>query len=102
MVLATKPFDAAKYLTEEADQIDLINDALHEGHPGYIAGAIGIVLRARGLSAVASSAGLNRQALHKAFSDEGNPTLTTVLKVLGELGIELQAKPKSERQPEHA
>lgn len=102
MTIITKPFDAAKHLTDEADQIDLINDALHEGNPRYIASAIGTVLRARGMSAVASAAGLNRQSLHKAFSNEGNPTLNTVLKVLDELGIELQAKPKAERRPEHA
>jgi probable addiction module antidote protein len=31
-----------------------------------------------------------RQALHKALSEEGNPTLDTVLKVLKALGLHMR------------
>jgi probable addiction module antidote protein len=100
MPIQTKPFDAAKYFTDEEAQIELLNDALREGHAGYIASAIGTVAKARGLTGVASATGLSRQSLHKALSENGNPTIDTLMKVLAELGIELEAKRK--REPEMA
>jgi len=92
MTLKTKPFDAAKYFDTPAAQAELLNDALAEGDASYIANAIGIIARARGMSQLAKDAGLNRQALYQALREGGNPTLDTVLKVLKALGIELQAR----------
>lgn len=90
----SKPFDAANYFSTDDQQLDLLNDALHEGHPGYIAAAIGTIAKARGLSEVARDAGLSRQTLHRALTESGNPTIETVMKVLAELRIELSAKAK--------
>lgn len=99
MTIETKPFDGAKYFTAEADQIDLINDAIATGEAGYIAAAIGTVARARGIRSVAEEAGLGRQALYAALSEQGNPTLDTLVKVTGVLGLTLQVatgkKPKT-------
>ena len=92
MAITTKPFDAAKYLTEDIDQIDLITDALDTGNAGYIAAALGTIARARGMSAVAGETGLSRQSLYTALSETGNPTLETVLRVLDALGLKLAAK----------
>jgi probable addiction module antidote protein len=39
---------------------------------------------------LAREAGMNRQALHKALSEGGNPTLDTVLKVLKALGLQMR------------
>lgn len=99
MTLTTKPFDAAKYYSNEADQIDLIGEALASGHPGYIASALGTIAKARGMTGVANETGLSRQSLYSALSEEGNPRLDTVMKVLDALGLELVAKA---RTPEHA
>lgn len=97
MAIETKPFDAAKYLTDEADQLELIRDAIASGHAGYIAAAIGTIARARGIAAVAEDAGLNRQTLHRALSDKGNPTLDTLVRVLDTLGLRLDVMPKPMR-----
>lgn len=94
MTIATKPFDAAKYIKTDEDQIELIRDAIESGRPGYIAAAIGVVAKARGMAAVAEEAGMNRQTLHRALSDNGNPTLETLVRVLGTLGLQLDVKPK--------
>lgn len=94
MAIELKPFDAAKYLTAEEDQLELIRDAIESGHAGYIAAAIGTVARARGIAAVAEDAGLNRQTLHRALSDKGNPTLDTLVRVLDTLGLRLDIKAK--------
>ena len=41
------------------------------------------------MSALAGEAGINREALDKAFSGNGNPTLDTLLRVLKAFGIRL-------------
>ena len=99
MTISTKPFDAAKYFESTEAQARLLTDALESEHPGYIADALGTVARARGIATIAEETGLSRQALHKALSDKGNPTLSTVLKVLHSLGLQLTAKA---REPEMA
>lgn len=90
--IVTKPFDAAKYVTEPDDVIDLLNDALESGHVAYIAKALGVVARSEGMTRIAGKAGVNRQALYTALSDEGNPTLDTLLKVMAALGIRLKCE----------
>jgi len=91
MATKTQPFDAAHYLEGAADQVDLLSDAVDSGDPRYIAYALGAVARARGgIAKLAREAGMNRQALHKALSEDGNPTLDTVLKVLRALGLHMR------------
>ncbi len=89
----TKPFDAAKYITEPGDVIDLLNDAFESSHAGYIASALGIVARSEGMSKIAAKTGVNRQALYTALSESGNPTLETLLKVMSALGVRLRCEP---------
>lgn len=94
--IATRPFDAADYLDTAADQADLLSDAVESGNPRYIAYALGAVARARGgIAKLARDAGLSRQALHKALSEDGNPTLDTVLKVLRALGLHMRIEEKA-------
>ena len=90
-------FDASKYLNSTEDHADLLSDALETGHAGYIAAALGVVAKSRGIARLAEETGLSRQALHRALSEKGNPTLETVLKVLRALGLQLHAKA---REPE--
>jgi probable addiction module antidote protein len=89
----TKPFDAAEYLTSEVAQAEYLTAALEENDPEFFADAIGVVARARGMSRLAKETGLTRDTLYKAFSEDGNPTLDTLLRVLRALGIKLVATP---------
>jgi probable addiction module antidote protein len=96
----TRPFDAADYLETAADQASLLNDAIADGDPRFIANALGAVARARGgIAKLADETGLTRQSLHKALSEEGNPTLDTIVKVLKALGLTMKIE---ERQLEDA
>ncbi|MCW2361629.1 MULTISPECIES: addiction module antidote protein [Sphingobium] len=83
-------FDAAEHLTEAEDQAELMADALATGDAKVIAGAIGIIARARGMSELANETGIKRQQLYRTFSAEGNPTLETMLKVLPALGLRIR------------
>lgn len=95
MTTPTTPFEAAKYLSSTKDHADLLTDALESGHAGYIAAALGVVAKSRGIAQLAAETGLSRQALHKALSENGNPTLGTILKVLDALGLQLEAKARA-------
>ncbi|MGD9806444.1 MAG: addiction module antidote protein [Hyphomicrobiaceae bacterium] len=91
MPLETTPFDAAEYLGSPEAQVELLRDALETGEAGYIAHALGVIVRARGMTQVAREAGLSREALYKALSPTGNPTLSTLLGVIKALNIRLDA-----------
>ncbi len=43
------------------------------------------------MAKVASQTGLSRESLYRALSEEGNPELATVLKVMDALGLRLKA-----------
>ena len=90
MTIELTRFDAADYLTEVEDQAELLAAALDTGEAHAVAKAIGIVARARGMSGVAEAAGIKRQMLYRTFSEDGNPTLETLLKVLPVLGLRMR------------
>jgi probable addiction module antidote protein len=54
-----------------------------------IARAVGDIARAKGMTQVAKDAGLSRESLYRALSQEGNPSLSTILKVLAAVGLKL-------------
>ena len=89
MVLKTVPFDPARYLGSRKAQTELLSDAIESGDAGYIATALGVIARARGMAEVASKAGITREALYKSLSASGDPRLTTLLGVTKALGIRL-------------
>jgi probable addiction module antidote protein len=90
----TRPFDAAEYLDSPEAIAAYLSEAFETNDPGFITEAIGTVARARGMSALAKDTGLSRENLYKALSSEGHPEFSTVMKVLGSLGVELHAQPK--------
>ena len=90
--LVETPFDAAPYFTTPEGVIALLNDAFESGHVPYIANALGIAARSEGMSKIAARTGVNRQALYTALSENGNPTLETLLKVMTALGMRLRCE----------
>ncbi|EJZ8930115.1 putative addiction module antidote protein, partial [Pseudomonas aeruginosa] len=62
----------------------------------YIAKAMGVVARAKGMTELAKETGLAREQLYKSFSERGNPTLKTMLAVMRALGVDLTARPHAQ------
>lgn len=89
VVVETRPFDAANYLDSEEDILYYLEAAMEGNDPKHIASALGDVARSKGMTDIAKKAGLGRQALYNALSENGNPTLETLLAVLNALGLEL-------------
>jgi len=92
MALETFPFDTSEYAASPESQRELLTDALETGDATYIAHVLGVVARARGMTAIAREAGVTREALYKALSERGDPRLSTLLGVLKALGIRLSVK----------
>lgn len=91
----TTPFDPADYLSSEDDILDYLKIWMEDGSPQEIARAIGDVARSKGMSDVARKAGVGRQALYNALSENGNPTLETLVGVLDALGLELTVQKRA-------
>ncbi|MEM5427216.1 addiction module antidote protein [Cupriavidus oxalaticus] len=84
-----KEFDAAEVLTDDESILHYLKLAFEEGNPREIQGALGAVVRARGLTALARDPDIEREALYIALSRDGNPDFATIMKVIGALGIKL-------------
>ena len=87
--MKTVPFDPADYLDKSEDQQELLDDAVASGDGRYIAAALGTIARARGMTKVAGEAGVTRESLYRALSENGDPRLSTLLGVAKALGLTL-------------
>ena len=84
-------FDPAEYLTTDEGIAYFMAEAFETGDVAYIAHAVGELARQTGLS---------REQLYRSFSEEGNPTLRTMLAVMKALGVEMSARPAGARKEE--
>jgi probable addiction module antidote protein len=93
---ASRPYDAFVVEMLKADP-EFANEylaaALDEaGEPGgqaALLAALRHVAEAQGMAAVAERAGIPRESLYRALSPSGNPTIKTLLAVLGAAGLHL-------------
>lgn len=92
MAIETIPFDASEFLDSSEAQFELLQDAFESGDSRYIAHALGVAARARGMTGIAKEAGVTREALYKALTENGDPKLSTLLGVLRALGVTLAAR----------
>ena len=85
-------YDPAEDLTSDRAVAVFMAEAFETEDAGYIAHALGVVARAKGMAQIAEQAGLSREQLYRSLSAHGNPTLKTTIAVMKALGIELTAK----------
>ena len=86
-------FDAAPYLGSEQAIAAYLTDILAANDAGLLAAALGDIARARGMTEIARSAGITREALYKALRPGSEPRLDTVNRVCAALGVRLVAQP---------
>lgn len=89
----TVPYDLAEQLRTPEEMAAYLNAWFEEAtdDAAGIARALGDIARARGMTQVARDAGLSRESLYKALSENGNPSFATILKVARALGVRLHA-----------
>jgi probable addiction module antidote protein len=66
-----------------------INAAFAKGDMAAVVDLIGSFAKSRGMSSVSDQTGLARESLYRSLSADGNPEFSTILKVLGSLGLQL-------------
>jgi probable addiction module antidote protein len=86
-------YDVAEYLQTPEDMAAYLDAWLEESpqNAAGIARALGNIARAKGMTQVAKDAGLSRESLYRALSEDGNPSLATILKVSRALGVKFNA-----------
>lgn len=89
MRIRVKEFDPSAYLDNDEVIAEYLTAALEDGNPDVFLSAVGNVAKAHGMSEIASSTGLGRESLYKAFAPGARPRYDTVLKVLQSLGVRL-------------
>ncbi len=82
-------FDMAEMLKTEEDVATYLTLVLEENDISELTHALGVVARARGMSAVAEQSGLTREALYKALRPSSQPRFDTINRVCSALGMRL-------------
>ena len=87
-------YDVAEHLRTPEEMAAYLDVWLGEAPDDVsgIARALGDIARAKGMSQVAKDAGLSRESLYRALSQDGNPSFATILKVARALGVRLHAQ----------
>ena len=90
----TVEYDVAQQLRTSEEMAAYLDAWLAEApdDAAGIARALGDIARAKGMAQVARDAGLSRESLYRALSENGNPSFSTVLKVARALGLRLHAE----------
>ncbi|HMN12106.1 MAG TPA: putative addiction module antidote protein [Bellilinea sp.] len=89
-MIKTTRWDPVEHLKSQKDIVAYLQAAIEDGDSTVITAALGDVARAKGMTEIADKTGLGRTSLYKALSEDGNPELTTILKVIQALGLKLQ------------
>ncbi len=78
------------------DDIRGLLEAAADEDPGdgtVICSVLSAIAKTKGMSALARETGLNRGHLYEALSENGNPSLATVMKIAHALGLRLRLEP---------
>lgn len=92
------PFDAADYLQTTEQVTEYLNAALEDGDERVLLAAIMDVIKSLGgVSEISRKTGLSREAVYRAFSEDGNPRLSSLVAILHALGLDLSIVPRRDR-----
>ncbi|GAB58009.1 putative addiction module antidote protein [Rheinheimera baltica] len=95
MSIKLQDYDVAEHLRTPEEMAAYLEASIAEcdGDASFVAKALGDIARAKGMATLARDTGLGRESLYKALSADGNPQLSTVLKVAKALGLQFSVKP---------
>jgi probable addiction module antidote protein len=95
MKIETKPFDAAEYLTDIESAAAFLDQALEEDcdDPRYFKLILDALARSESMTEISRRTGMTRKGIYKALSEDGNPSLVTIMKIMRALGLRLRAEP---------
>ena len=82
-------FDASKYLDTPEAIDEYLAIALEDGDTKTVQLVLRDIAKAHGMSKLAQETKLNRESLYKSLSKEGNPSFSTISKILKALGLHM-------------
>ncbi len=94
--IKTRPFDMANHLSSEEEITEYLRQVLEDNDPAELAGALGDIARARGMTQLARDTGLSRESLYKSLSGERAPSSETLFKVIHAMGFKLTLAPMAQ------
>jgi probable addiction module antidote protein len=97
-MVAVAPFDSSEFYVDAECQAIALSEALETGHQGLILHTLSQIARARGMTALAKETGIKRETLYAAMGPSSNPTLETLLAIIGALGLHLSAEASNDRR----
>ena len=92
--MKTTKWDTAEFLETKEDVVAYLDAALTENDTGFLLKAIGNIARSKGMATLAKELKLSREGLYDSFSSKGNPSFSTVVKVLDNLGFRVDIQQK--------
>jgi len=92
--ITVSDWNLADEIETREDVIGILEAALEEGDTEFLFKVIGDIARSKGMAQLARELNLNRENLYRSLSLEGNPSFTTIVKVLDNLGFQLSIKQK--------
>ena len=95
MATKLRDYDVADHLRTPEEMAAYLEACIAEsdGDSSDVVKALGDIARAKGMTQVARAAGLGRESLYKALSEDGNPQFDTIVKVARALGLEITVRP---------
>ena len=88
-------WDMAEDIETKEDAFFYFEEALKENNLETLYEVLGAIARSKGMAAIARELGVNRESLYVSLSRDGNPSFSTVVKVLDILGYQMRILPKS-------
>jgi len=85
-------FNVAEHLDNEEVIAEYLAAAMEDFDMDIFLAALSEVAKARGISRLAQTAGLNRESLYKALSPGAKPRFDTIMKITTALGVPLVPK----------
>lgn len=94
-------FDAflKKQLRDHDMAAEYLSEAVKEGSlEGFLVALKSVAEAHGGIGSIAKVTKLNRQSMYRMFSEQGNPTVSSLLTVLNALGIEMSFASQEKRK----
>ncbi|MHC8397993.1 addiction module antidote protein [Pseudomonas sp. MDT1-17] len=85
-------WDVVDHFITEEDMALYLEACLEENDPALLSASLGDIARARGMAQLARDTVLTREGRYKTLSGAGNPSLATIMKVMGALGVKYHAE----------
>ncbi|AEF85647.1 probable addiction module antidote protein [Treponema primitia ZAS-2] len=88
-------WDMADHINSKEEVIAYLEAALEENDMELLLSTLGDIARSKGMTQIANDLNLSRESLYRSLSPDGNPSFSTVMKVLNTLGFHLSLKQKA-------